>query len=551
MDRGKIFRALTLAVILCLVLAGGVYAATPTIVTVDTGGGDVVGYYTALAINSSGNAVIGYFDDTNNDLKLAICNDLACSAPSIQTLAPSGGQGTYTSLALASGNIPVIAYYTFPAEDMRLLRCNDAACSGFSDNIVDSGAAGSHNSMVLNGSGNPVMSYYDAGGVNGDLRVAICTNAACSASTIASVDTSVNDAGLFTSLRLDSSGYPVIAYYDATTDSVNLARCHDAVCTTSTLTVVDSSSHVGFDGISLQLDASGNPVMSYYDVTNTRLKLAHCTNATCTGVTINVVDDAGNVGQYSSMKLDGGLPVISYYDDTNGDLKLARCRDANCASVDIQVLDSLGDVGMDSSLQLGSVYVSYFDVTNGALKLAYLPDETAAADDAPAALPQTGFARGRITQLPPQAAAYADSGMRLVIPSLAVDARVVGTPVVNGNWDVSWLGDQVGHLEGTAWPTWAGNSVLTGHVWNADNTPGIFAGVRGLAYGDQIEVQADGQTYVYEVRETRLVLPGNLGMLGKNDGYAWLTLITCEGYNPFTQDYLFRRAVSAVLVDVK
>lgn len=552
MDRGKVSRALALAVILCLVLAGSVYAAAPTIVTVDTGGADVVGYYSSLAINSSGNAVIGYFDDSNNDLKLAICNDLACSAPSVQTLAPSGGQGTYTSLQLASGNIPVIAYYTFPAEDMRLLRCNDATCSTFSDTIVDSGQAGSHNSMVLNSSGNPVMSYYDAGGVNGDLRVGICANATCTVSTITSVDVGANDAGLFTSLRLDASGFPVVAYYDADADSVNLARCHDAICTTSTLTVVDSSSHVGFDGISLQLDASGNPVMSYYDVDNTRLKLAHCTNATCTGVVINEVDNAGNVGQYSSMKLDGGLPVISYYDSTNGDLKLARCQDANCASADISVVDSTGNVGWDTSLQLGSVYISYFDQSNGDLKLAYLPDAQAAVEEStPAVLPETGFAMGRSTQLAPQAVAYAATDLRLSIPSQGVDARIVGVPTADGDWDVSWLGRQVGHLQGTAWPTWVGNSVLTGHVWNADNTPGVFAGVRNLAYGDQIEVQADGQTYVYEVRETRLVLPRNLRVLNRDDGYAWLTLVTCEGYNPFTQDYIFRRAVSAVLVNVK
>jgi len=33
--------------------------------------------------------------------------------------------------------------------------------------------------------------------------------------------------------------------------------------------------------------------------------------------------------------------------------------------------------------------------------------------------------------------------------------------------------------------------------------------------------------------------------------YDWVTLITCEFYNPFTGDYLFRRAVRAVLVDVR
>ncbi|QYK51221.1 MAG: class F sortase [Anaerolineales bacterium] len=545
------YLAIVAGLCLTLLAAGAAYAASVSVYTVD-GSPDDVGYYTSLAVSSSGNAVIGYFDNTNNTLKLAICNDAACSAPSIQTLAASGGQGTYTSLQLAAGDIPVIAYYTFPSEDMRLLRCADAACSSVaSDIIVDSSQAGSHNSMVLNSSGNPVMSYYNAGG-NGDLFLATCANPSCTASTVVAVDGGANDSGLFTSLQLDGSGFPVIAYYDADTDSVNLARCNNVTCTSRTLTVVDSSSHVGFNGISLQLDSSGNPVIAYYDVTNQRLKLAHCSNATCTAVTINVVDDAGNVGQYPSMKLDGGLPVISYYDDTNGDLKLALCQDANCAAVDIQVLDSTGNVGWDTSLQLGSVHISYYDATNGNLKLAFIPSAAAPpTSTTPATLPETGFARGRSTQLAAPAVAYAATDLRLSIPSQGVDARIVGVPAAGGDWDVSWLGSQVGYLEGTVWPTWVGNSVLTGHVWNADNTPGVFAGVRNLAYGQQIEIEADGQTYVYEVRQTRLVLPGNLGALNKDDGYAWLTLITCEGYNPFTGDYLFRRAVSAVLVNVK
>jgi LPXTG-site transpeptidase (sortase) family protein len=141
--------------------------------------------------------------------------------------------------------------------------------------------------------------------------------------------------------------------------------------------------------------------------------------------------------------------------------------------------------------------------------------------------------------------------MELAIPSLGVRSTVVAVPLVDGNWDVSWLGDQVGHLEGTAWPTWVGNSVLTGHVWDADNTPGIFAGLGSLRYGDRVELHADGRTYIYEVRSTRLVSPKNLSVLAADDGYAWITLLTCEGFDEASDGYRYRRAVSAVLVEVK
>lgn len=37
----------------------------------------------------------------------------------------------------------------------------------------------------------------------------------------------------------------------------------------------------------------------------------------------------------------------------------------------------------------------------------------------------------------------------------------------------------------------------------------------------------------------------------KHEELDWVTLLTCEGYNPLTGDYLFRRMVRAVLVEVK
>jgi Sortase (surface protein transpeptidase) len=119
------------------------------------------------------------------------------------------------------------------------------------------------------------------------------------------------------------------------------------------------------------------------------------------------------------------------------------------------------------------------------------------------------------------------------------------------SWDVSWLGNSAGWLEGSAAPTWPGNTVLTGHVWNADNTPGIFAGVKNLKYGDRFTLHAFGQTYVYEVRENTRLWGSSVSKVFKHEEYDWVTLLTCEGYNPLTGGYRFRRMVRAVLVEIK
>jgi hypothetical protein len=37
----------------------------------------------------------------------------------------------------------------------------------------------------------------------------------------------------------------------------------------------------------------------------------------------------------------------------------------------------------------------------------------------------------------------------------------------------------------------------------------------------------------------------------KHEEKDWVTLLTCEGYNPLSGDYLSRRMVRAVLVEVK
>jgi LPXTG-site transpeptidase (sortase) family protein len=172
----------------------------------------------------------------------------------------------------------------------------------------------------------------------------------------------------------------------------------------------------------------------------------------------------------------------------------------------------------------------------------------------PTDMPDTGFPVGKVTPLPEQspADAYTSYGdLWLEIPRLGVKASIVGVPQKNGSWDVSWLWDQAGYLEGSAFPTGSGNSVLTSHVYLSDGKPGPFVSLHTLTWGDQIIIHAYGQQYVYEVRSATQVLPTAVGKMMKHEEQSWLTLVTCRGYNESTDDYQYRVLIRAVLVKTK
>lgn len=192
------------------------------------------------------------------------------------------------------------------------------------------------------------------------------------------------------------------------------------------------------------------------------------------------------------------------------------------------------------------------EVEDYEIVLIATPPDTSARSS-PNSMPDTGFAPIGQTGLPAQPAerAFAATDLTLTIPRLSLELDIVGVPLVEGEWDVTWLGaGQAGYLYSTAFPTLPGNTVLTAHVWSADNTPGPFYRLGSLRYGDRLAISAWGQTYTYEVRSNALYSSTARAPLSHED-YDWVTLITCQGYDEESGEYLYRRAVRAVLINVE
>jgi LPXTG-site transpeptidase (sortase) family protein len=165
-------------------------------------------------------------------------------------------------------------------------------------------------------------------------------------------------------------------------------------------------------------------------------------------------------------------------------------------------------------------------------------------------IPATGFAPGRVTQLDTASAPQYDATtLTLAIPSLNVQAEILGVPEKDGGWDLSWLQDQVGWLNGTAFPTQRGNSLLTAHVVKADGQPGPFLNLKHLRIGEQVILSLGGYQYTYLVVSNILVQPDDSSVFGA-EKESYITLITCDGYDEKTGTYLRRVAVHAKLIDI-
>jgi len=269
-------------------------------------------------------------------------DDSACSTNSqVVTNVDNGNatNATYVSMELDSSGYPVIAYYDNNANDLELIHCNDANCTGNNESFasIDSGVAvGLYNSMVLDSSGFPVIAYYDI--TNTDLKVVHCGHVNCTSGNTINILDSTGNVGIYPSIKLDASGFPIIAYTDTTNSSVKVVHCNDALCAGANetiTTVVNTEDNQTRSNSALQLDSSGFPIIVFSDQTNDDLELVHCNDVDCAGAneTRTSIETTNLVGGYASMVLDSsGFPVIAFWDETNFDLRVVHCGNANCDS---------------------------------------------------------------------------------------------------------------------------------------------------------------------------------------------------------------------------
>ncbi len=319
--------------------ADSVTIRTPRVVRVDTGT-----LYASVAIGPDGNPVVSYQEIGQRDLKVAACTDPACGGAKVTTLDSGGNTGWYPSIAIDANGNPVISFY----EDMdgttrgalKVAACTDPACTSADVSTVDRvSLSRGYSSIAVGADGNPVVAYYDD--VREDLKVAACSDPACATADLTTLDD--ND-GLEPSVAIGADDNPVISYRS---NGLKVAACTDAACTTADLTTLDDN---GGRHSSVAIGADDNPVISYR---SNGLKVAACTDPACSSATLTEVDGTVEHADTSIAIGADGNPIVSYKDEDR--LKVAACTSLTCTGfVDQFTVDSAEPTGYSSSIVIGT-----------------------------------------------------------------------------------------------------------------------------------------------------------------------------------------------------
>jgi Collagen triple helix repeat (20 copies) len=284
---------------------------------------------TSVAIGTDGLALIGYFDQTNFGLKVAHCMNTACTSAGTSLVDPGPQSvGYFSSATIGADGLGLISYVSATTGNLKVAHCDNTACtSAVLSTLVNTGDAFGQTSVAIGTDGLGLISYFDS--VTFDLKVAHCNNTACTSAVTSPLD-STGSVGFYNSTTTGADGLGLISYYDQTNGHLKVAHCNDVACMSALLNTLDNgptgthtSATVGVDGLGL---------ISYSDGTDNDLKVAHCNNTLCTGASTNLLDTGPDTVGFSTSVTIGtdGLGLISYYDDTNGDLKVAHCSNTFC-----------------------------------------------------------------------------------------------------------------------------------------------------------------------------------------------------------------------------
>ena len=279
------------------------------------------GLYSSIQLYGDTDPRVAFYDTDDHDLVWASLGGTGWSFSDIDT---TYDVGQYISMALDSTGVPQMSYYDATNHDLIYAYWDIGASDWITQSLDTIGDVGMYTSIVLDSANKPYISYYDAS--HDSLKYAFKSD--INAWVFVTVDddpTDVIDVGLYTSIIVKGTYQPYITYYDKTNGDLKYAYSTDPNGVIWNIAYVDNSvNDVGMFGSLKRYPAADSLHVCYYDATDMDLMYAKGTGASAIAWVIEKVDQDGDVGLFCSMGLTGaGLPVISYYDNSGGDLKIA------------------------------------------------------------------------------------------------------------------------------------------------------------------------------------------------------------------------------------
>ena len=269
------------------------------------------GFYVSLVLDSSGNPHMVYGEvfgqDTVDKLKYAYKDSTGWHI----IILDQNSYISYINLVLYNDQ-PRISYYNNSANngagELQYMYKNGT--KWVIENVTPKSSGGRWNSLAVDSNGNPRISYYDivSGPVQGSLRYAERTSDGVWKTTI--VDGNMLDllnVGAWNSLALDSSGNPCISYNvnNGTNGSLKYAYWNGTKWITEVVSNLKSLCS------KLVLTQSNSPLIVYQDSTTQNLKYAYKEGSGW--ITDNYIDTVDGVGQWISLTLSpSGIPNVSY-----------------------------------------------------------------------------------------------------------------------------------------------------------------------------------------------------------------------------------------------
>lgn len=270
-----------------------------TVDTIGTNAND--GKFSSLAFSPTGTPWISYHDGTNTAVKVAAfvgaggtgCAVTTWTCSTVDTLGTNAADGQYTSIAFDNTGKPWISYFDGANTAVKVANyvgtgggCATAWVCTTVDTLGATTDDGKFTSIAFDPSGNPWISYFDSG--NTALRAATkdggfgstCTDATWTCAIVDTMGTNATD-GQYTSIAFDAAGAAWISYTSGTDTGLKTARYRSSGgnCTSSSwdCALVDTLGSNASDGQhgAIVFAPTGNAYISYFDATNTAVKVAN------------------------------------------------------------------------------------------------------------------------------------------------------------------------------------------------------------------------------------------------------------------------------------